>query len=314
MKFSIIIPVYNVELYLKDCLDSILGQNFNDFEIICINDGSTDLSLDILNSYNDPRIKIINQKNSGQSAARNLGLSTAKGEYIWFIDSDDKIAEDSLWSLNNYILKNDSPNIIFFNSSIFYDNDILQQKGWFQYKRNFYGSTNIIEFFNNEMLKKTLIISPCMYIFKRNLNKDLCFINGIIHEDNPFLIQLIWNNPEHECLSVDNFFYMRRIRPNSIMTMKKEDRHFYGYDASINAILRYKNEKKISNKYLDQFIINLCISNLYIAWQIDEKWISKVKCSVLKKYSKLPLLSFKKKIVLYFPNIISVYLFLKRSK
>lgn len=92
-KISIIVPVYNVEKYLPTCLDSLVNQTFRDIEIICINDGSTDKSLQILQEYvsKDTRIKIINQNNTGSSGARNVGLGHAKGEYVMFVDSDDWI-------------------------------------------------------------------------------------------------------------------------------------------------------------------------------------------------------------------------------
>ena len=95
-KVSIIIPVYNVEQYLENCLKSIIHQTLQDIEIICVNDGSTDNSLSILNklSQYDNRIKIINQRNAGAGAARNKGISVANGEYIGFVDSDDIIAPE----------------------------------------------------------------------------------------------------------------------------------------------------------------------------------------------------------------------------
>ena len=95
---SIIIPVYNVQKYLKICLDSILRQTFQDFEIICINDGSTDNSLSILEEYKskDNRFVIINKKNEGPGCARNIGLETAKGKYIQFLDSDDYFEPEML--------------------------------------------------------------------------------------------------------------------------------------------------------------------------------------------------------------------------
>ena len=90
-KVSVIIPVYNVEKYLRECLDSVINQTLKDIEIICVNDGSTDNSLEILREYEkqDSRIKIIDKKNEGAGAARNLGLKSAHGEYIIFFDSDD---------------------------------------------------------------------------------------------------------------------------------------------------------------------------------------------------------------------------------
>lgn len=102
-KISVIIPVYNSEKYIAQCLDSIINQSLKDIEIICVNDGSTDNSLDILNEYakKDNRIKVITQINTGNGAgsARNTGLEQAKGEYISFIDSDDYIDKDFLEKL-----------------------------------------------------------------------------------------------------------------------------------------------------------------------------------------------------------------------
>lgn len=117
-KFSIIVPIYNVELYLEDCIQSVLHQSFQNYELICVNDGSTDSSLEILKSFNDPRIKILDQINQGQSAARNSALDIASGEYVWFVDSDDKIAENSLNALDE-ILRRELYEIVFFNAKVF---------------------------------------------------------------------------------------------------------------------------------------------------------------------------------------------------
>ena len=96
IKVSIVVPVYNVEQFLPDCLDSLTNQTLKDIEIICVNDGSPDNSLKILEEYaqNDDRVKIITQENQGVSAARNAGLKTAVGEYIGFVDPDDWIDLD----------------------------------------------------------------------------------------------------------------------------------------------------------------------------------------------------------------------------
>ena len=101
--FSIIVPVYNVEKYLTECLDSIVNQTFKDFEVICINDGSTDDSLKILEEYalNDKRITVITQENQGPGAARNRALDIAQGKYTLFVDPDDWIELNALETLYN---------------------------------------------------------------------------------------------------------------------------------------------------------------------------------------------------------------------
>ena len=101
-KVSVIIPIYNVEKYLERCLKSVINQSLKDLEIICVNDGSEDKCIDILNFYQDKdsRIIVINKKNGGLSSARNAGIKRARGEYIYFIDPDDYIES---WALEDLI-------------------------------------------------------------------------------------------------------------------------------------------------------------------------------------------------------------------
>lgn len=114
--FSIIVPVYNVEEYIKECFDSIINQTFSDFEVICINDGSTDGSLSILEEYaaSDNRFKIISQQNQGQGIARNKALEIARGEYIVFVDPDDWIETNTLEELYKFFQQTNAE-VIEFN-------------------------------------------------------------------------------------------------------------------------------------------------------------------------------------------------------
>ncbi len=117
MKVSVIIPIYNGEKYFADCIQSILDQSFTNIEIIVINDGSTDGSLSLIKSYvqNDSRVVVINQKNKGVSAARNAGLSKARGDYIMFVDADDYIArKDALELLIDFAKENGNPDVVCF--------------------------------------------------------------------------------------------------------------------------------------------------------------------------------------------------------
>ena len=97
-EISIIIPVYNVEKYLDECINSAVNQTFDDIEIICVNDGSTDGSLEIIEKHasKDKRIRIISQEHKGVGSARNAGLDAAKGKYIYFMDSDDYVELNAL--------------------------------------------------------------------------------------------------------------------------------------------------------------------------------------------------------------------------
>jgi len=122
-KISIIIPIYNMEKYLNECLDSVISQTLKDIEIICINDGSIDNSLAILKEYEkkDKRIKVINQKNNGVAISRNLGIDISKGEFIAFLDPDDKIINnnslENLYNaaINNHVLISGGNSISYIN-------------------------------------------------------------------------------------------------------------------------------------------------------------------------------------------------------
>ena len=145
-KISIIVPVYNVEKYLRQCLDSIINQTYDNLEIICINDESPDYSQDILEEYalEDSRVKVINQKNTGLSGARNRGIEVATGEYIMFVDSDDWIDVDTcetamsiilkynvdvvLWSYIREFPNNSKPKVIFEEDLIVFSYPEVKQR------------------------------------------------------------------------------------------------------------------------------------------------------------------------------------------
>ena len=120
---SIIIPVYNVEKWLNKCIDSILSQSYENFEVILVNDGSTDKSKDICDQYSkeDNRVKVFDILNSGQSVARNIGLKEAKGDYILFIDSDDYISDKAIIEKFINILDNNNYDFIYTSYCRFED-------------------------------------------------------------------------------------------------------------------------------------------------------------------------------------------------
>ena len=117
-KVSVIVPVYNVEQYLRQCLDSLINQTLKDIEIICVNDGSTDNSLEILQSYakQDDRIKVINQENGGAGSARNKGMIEASGKCLYFIDGDDYLQLDALEKIYQKIADTNADICVFKNN------------------------------------------------------------------------------------------------------------------------------------------------------------------------------------------------------
>lgn len=129
MKFSIIVPVYNAQAYLNQTIESVLKQTYKDFELILVNDGSTDSSLSICNEYQqkDDRVTVINKQNLGAASARNSGLDVAQGDYVMFLDADDEMTWNCLSCLNSEILNN-SPQAILGNFITWYNKSIGVRK------------------------------------------------------------------------------------------------------------------------------------------------------------------------------------------
>ncbi len=118
ISLSVVVPVYNTARWVSECLDSILAQDAFDLEVICVDDGSTDESPEILRLYSekDSRVKVITQENQGVSVARNAGIEAARGEYIWFVDSDDTINPETTKAIYQAVVNNEKPQVICFSS------------------------------------------------------------------------------------------------------------------------------------------------------------------------------------------------------
>lgn len=186
---SVIIPAYNVEEYIKECLDSILNQTYNDLEIIIVDDGSTDNTPKILDEYarKNPQIQILRQQNSGQSCARNRGIREAKGEYIVFVDSDD-------WISSNNILET------FFNEIQTSNSDYVQggmcfiKSGQITKK---YVPTHMEPLIGDSIVEAAinldgLYTGPIAKIYKTDFLKssDLYFLEGLVNEDTAHSIMI----------------------------------------------------------------------------------------------------------------------------
>lgn len=168
--FSIIIPVYNVEKYLSQCLDSIVNQEFNDYEVILVNDGSNDGSLQICWDYqkNDTRILVLDQPNSGPSSARNKGLDHAKGKYVMFVDSDDWIAVDTLQILYEQSLEN-CPLIYYGFCAQFGDGDSISTIHGYRHSHNIRQYYDILYHTMENKMHSFIYGFTCNKIFRRDI-------------------------------------------------------------------------------------------------------------------------------------------------
>lgn len=238
---SIIIPVYNTEKYISDCLDSILAQTYKNFEVIIIDDGSTDNSLSICNTYKEKNknISVLHIENSGVSAARNTGIKHAKGEFLLFVDSDDTLYE---YSLSKFIKELTSPNIdiLIGGSDITYYPYNKTSKYWgknlksYSIKENFeiYAKGDFIITPWNKLVKKSFIIKH-----------DLFFEYGIINEDELWNFKLLFHAKNIKTFQSSTYIY--RIRENSIMstiTNKHIESHKKIVLLMYNYIIKHKKQ------------------------------------------------------------------------
>lgn len=220
---SIIIPIYNMEKYLSRCLDSVEGQTFSDWEIICINDGSTDNSAIILDEYKsrDPRIKVLENKvNKGLSYSRNIGIKNAVGEYIFFLDADDHIKLESIEELFREASLN-SLDILYFDIQRRFENkELCEQFRDYPDKRkyaypNIYSGAKLFELFHRN--HDHVVLSTNFLIRRDFLRQNkIFFYENIMHEDMLFFLQTILVAKRVSCVAKVYYYY--EIHQHSIMT------------------------------------------------------------------------------------------------
>ena len=264
-KLSIIVPVYNVENYLEDCLNSLCHQSLKELEIICVNDGSTDKSGKILKRFykHDKRIIIVEQTNSGLSIARNIGMKYATGEYITFLDSDDWVASDFYEILYNEAKKHDAD--IAVGNVLYYHND-RQMNFDFVSWHSFADNKKII----SDCKDKKFILQSCAVwnkIYKRDLidKNNLLFYDKKMVEDFPFNFMAIAVAQKIVCCPFAMLYY--RQRQTSIMRdPTKQLRNTWDVLDNYNTLLDDLERSKIQNiSYFKNQLYFFAIKNL-LAW------------------------------------------------
>ncbi|MDE1512177.1 glycosyltransferase [Serratia nevei] len=262
-KVSVVIASYNTEKYIVECVNSVLNQDYQNVELVVVNDGSTDATGALLAEVarNHTNVKVVNQENQGQSAARNNGVSVATGEFVVFLDSDD-IFDVSLVSKCVTALVSTHSDIVFFNAETFYDDDEFPVEFSSTYVRDnsLYDKTMDSEtFFKESWRLNNYIVSPCMYMSRIQLVRDNPFYPGIIHEDNLFTTSILLAQ-RSTIVCLKESLYKRRLRRDSVMTSKKSHRHVIGYltVARKLPVLRSQTDSEL-NVYLNNFI-SRCVS------------------------------------------------------
>ena len=220
---SVIVPVYNTEKYLRECLDSVINQTLKDIEIICINDGSTDRSLDILKEYakQDTRIKIINKKNEGAAAARNDGIRIANGEFVCFMDSDDYYPDCDILEEVTYQAEKNGVNICGGEISRFTDsNRVLTQ--------NFRDSFAGYLFPENKLIKYSeyqFDYGFTRFVYNRNflIKHDIFFPNYTRFEDPPFMVKAMLQAEKFYALNKITYAYREEYKKVNWTKEKTQD-------------------------------------------------------------------------------------------
>lgn len=250
--FSIIVPVYNAEKYLDNCIQSLTGQEYSNLEIILVDDGSRDSSFEICEHYQnaDNRIKLFRKENGGQGSARNVALKHATGDYILFVDSDDTIAKDTI--SKNLVFFKDNPRLDFVQFPVYflYGTDSAYIRASVEEK---YGV-------QDDFIKLTLqdnVISwiVCDKIFRRDLIEGMKFREDMKYEDNYFMMELL---PELSEVYISNkgmyYYYHRENSTTTSSSSKLKENSTKEVLLRQLELINSKRDKKLFYIYLSRLI------------------------------------------------------------
>ncbi len=313
---SVIMPVYNTDSFLSEAVSSILNQSFKEFEFIIVNDGSTDKSLNILREFenNDSRVTLLDQPNMGSSVARQRALEIAKGDYLYFMDSDDVLDFDTLEKCYNRALK-DSLDMLFFDAVSFSDDSRLNAKDYNYNRKGIIGD----DVFNGVYIMDLLLdkdlfrVAPWMHFFKRELviNNGIRFYPGIVHEDELFFTQLYFYAKRVGYIPKD--FFKRRLRANSTMTAGFSIKRVNSYFTIVNELEKTSKSAQHLKSVTKKLISNILSGVAYQAGVLNFKTRFYVLGFIIKN-GYLGYVKTKSMTVLIFPGIIRIKSIIKPVK
>lgn len=290
---SVIVPIYNVEKYLKECVDSIINQNYTNIEILLIDDGSTDNSGNLADGYklNDNRVIVFHKKNGGLSDARNYGIKCSKGKYLCFVDSDDVLASDYLSSMYENIIKYKT-SISACGMCHLYSNGIKKEYNFQGIDKLFQGDEaqiylNVLGYYN---------VSCCNKLFDRKLFKNEIFPVGKKSEDWFIMYKLIEHSKSIYYNSDSKYYYRQRdgsITKNTSANLDAIEaaKNVYNYFINNDKVIPYASQSLIFS------IIGVYNYELYKNIKSKKKYNKEINMAKKKvTYSKL---SFSRKIQLF---------------
>ncbi|CAI1668507.1 Poly-beta-1,6-N-acetyl-D-glucosamine synthase [Serratia proteamaculans] len=305
-KVSIVIASYNTDKYIVECVNSATQQDYENIEVIVVNDGSTDTTEELLSELarKSAKLKILTQKNQGQSVARNNGAAIATGEFIIFLDSDDLFDKQLISKCINSLIDTNS-DIIFFNGDTFYDDENDEETANFtpEYIRNPTLCGKVLDsvaFFKESWKLKNYTVQPCMFVSKTQLVMDNLFYPGIIHEDNLFTTKILLSK-KSSIICINDSLYKRRIRRNSVMTSKKSEKNAIGYLTVAKEMikLRSKDDDEL-NSCLNEFISSCIHSSINDAKSHFKKIPKELKKEYISAIKDIGLMNIRKKTLIKF--------------
>ncbi len=253
IRISIIIPVYNSAPYLRECLDSILRQDMGAYEVICVDDASTDGSLEILSSYaaRDARFRVISQSHGGPGTARNRGIREAQGKYVYFMDSDDYlIAKDAL-SFMAGAMETDSLDILYFGTELLFENEKMRELRsmeipWFHRSREYGFYEKGQELFRDFIHHLDFVCNVWLQCVRRKFLEENHIEYPALREceDEVYTVQTMLS--AGRVRHVDRALYMRRVHPGSIMTDVFRFKNFHDGTVSWRRMLELLQEDDFS--------------------------------------------------------------------
>jgi glycosyltransferase involved in cell wall biosynthesis len=285
IKVSVIVPIYNSEQYVERCIDSLINQTLLDIEILAINDGSTDKSLEILKKIQnrDNRVKIINQQNLGVSAARNNGIKESRGHYLSFVDSDDYIDPDMLWKMYNVAIQ-DNSDIVACGCVI--NNPKKTQRSNLNFNKTFNLDADPYSFLKNIYLSKEFRTSSWNKLYKASIikNKNV-FIsyNQVISEDTLFNFCTLLESKQISV--IPDCLYNYEVRENSLSNSKRYEQVTERNASMILYMSEYVSRK--NNKWAKDLLCYYYLQSLSIIAELEINYNNSSKKELflnIKKY------------------------------
>lgn len=285
-KVSIIIPVFNPDIHLKKCLDSVINQTMTNIEIICIDDGSTDESLNIIEEYSkrDNRLVLLKQKNSGAGIARNKGIEYSTGDYILFVDSDDWIEKSTCEELYNHAQRLNS-DLVIFDVMWHLENNQLIKNTYFKedhiFNDDFMNYTFNYEYINPQMMNAGLGVIWCKF-YKSSFikNNEIKFPSHKIYNDIEFHFQTVLLANRISYFPKIFYHYLKLGQPSLQTSFRGKEDDLIWFDVMVglkNFLIKSDLKEKLKLEFIEYFLFYSMLKMKSINEELEPKLFKKLK-------------------------------------